>query len=86
MKWHHRNRPHWVLEFVTIQNLNIHVHQRFGSGQLVDQPQHMPLTLSEAMVKKSGTDDLGKLVLEDVIRNYFLADEARIPAIRNSED
>ena len=39
-----------------------------------------------ALVKKSGTDDLGKMLLEEVVRGYLSADDSRIPAIRNSED
>ena len=40
----------------------------------------------KALVKKSGTDDLGKMLLEEVVRGYLNADDSRIPAIRNSED
>lgn len=40
----------------------------------------------EALVKKNGTEDLGKMLLEEVIRSYFNHDESRIPAVRNSED
>ena len=36
-------------------------------------------------MKKSG-DELGRALLEEVIRAYFQADESRIPSIRNSED
>ena len=35
---------------------------------------------------KKSTDDLGKYLLEEVIRAYFTEDESRITAIRNSED
>ena len=40
----------------------------------------------KAMMKKDGTQDLGKLLLEEVFRSYFTSDDARIPSIRNSED
>ena len=40
----------------------------------------------EVMIKKPGTDDLGKALLAEVIRSYLTADARRIPAIRNSED
>ena len=40
----------------------------------------------EALVKKAGTNDLSKALLEEVVRAYFLADETRIPAVRNAED
>lgn len=37
-------------------------------------------------MKKSGTNDLGKLLLEEVLRSYLDAVPSRISAIRNSED
>ena len=40
----------------------------------------------EVMIKKPGTDDLGKALLAEVIRSYLTAEARRIPAIRNSED
>ena len=42
--------------------------------------------LLEALVKKDGTRDLGKVLLEEVVKSYFTANESRVPAIRNSED
>ena len=44
------------------------------------------LQASGRIVRKSCTEDLGKLLLEEVLRSYFLADPKRIPAIQNSED
>lgn len=38
------------------------------------------------VLKKKGTEDLSKLLLHEVLQSYLLADENRIPAIRNSQE
>lgn len=50
------------------------------------QPMFDLLFAWEAFVKKAGTDDLTKALLEEVVRSYFLASDTTIPGIRNSED
>ena len=40
----------------------------------------------QALRKKGRVDDLQTSLLEEVLKSYFLANEPRIPDIRNSED